>query len=88
VCRRPWCLRRESREWQIAALNLLGSLLFMAAALAAFVLPSTGDPLDASLANSGTLTGALCFLVGARLLTRTDAVRPPASAGEIRPTVR
>lgn len=88
VCRRPWCLRRDSREWQIAALNLLGSLLFMAAALAAFVLPSTGDPLDASLANSGTLTGALCFLVGARLLTRTDAVRPPASAEEIRPTLR
>jgi hypothetical protein len=88
VCRRPWCLRRDSGEWQIAALNLLGSLLFMAAALAAFVLPSTGDPLDASLANSGTLTGALCFLVGARLLTRTDAVLPTANAGEISPTVR
>jgi hypothetical protein len=88
VCRRPWCLRRDSGEWQIAALNLLGSLLFMAAALAAFVLPSTGDPLDASLANSGTLTGALCFLVGARLLTRTGAVLPTANAGELSPTVR
>ncbi|HZO66413.1 MAG TPA: hypothetical protein VFB74_15535 [Kribbellaceae bacterium] len=44
----------------------------MAAALAAFVLPSTGDALDASLANSATLAGALCFLIGARLLVRTD----------------
>ena len=44
----------------------------MAAALAAFVLPSTGDALDASLTNSATLTGALCFLIGSRLLMRKD----------------
>jgi hypothetical protein len=78
VCHRPWCLCRDTRDWQIAAFNLVGSLLFMAAALTVFVLPSTGDPLDASLANSGTLTGALCFLLGARLLTRTDTVTPDA----------
>ncbi|MGH9233131.1 MAG: hypothetical protein ACRD0R_07305 [Acidimicrobiales bacterium] len=75
-CHRPWCLCRDMRAWQIAAFNLAGSLFFMAAALAAFVLPSTGDALDASLANSATLTGALCFLIGARLLTRTDIETP------------
>jgi hypothetical protein len=39
----------------------------MAAAIAAFVLPDTGDLLDASVVNSGTLLGALCFLVAARI---------------------
>ena len=55
------------RPWWVAALNMTGSVFFMAAALAAYVLPDTGDLLDASVANSGTLLGALCFLVGARL---------------------
>lgn len=68
VCRRPWCVCPGERDWEVAALNLAGSVLFLAAAFAAFVRPATGDPLDASLANSGTLAGALCFLVGARLL--------------------
>jgi hypothetical protein len=53
-------------------------VFFMAAALAAFVLPSTGDAVEASLANSATLTGALCFLIGTRLLTRTDIETPDA----------
>jgi hypothetical protein len=60
----PW---RAGRPWRVAGLNLLGSIFFMAAAIAAYVLPDTGDLLDASVANSGTFLGALCFLVAARI---------------------
>lgn len=62
--RPPW---RAGRPWRIAGLNLLGSVFFMAAALAAFVLPDTDDLLDATLANSGTFLGAICFFVAARM---------------------
>ncbi len=64
LTRPPW---RAGRPWRVAGLNLLGSVFFMAAAIAAYVLPDTGDLLDASVANSGTLLGALCFLVAARI---------------------
>jgi O-antigen/teichoic acid export membrane protein len=58
-------LRRERRRadlgWWIAAVNQLGSALFMVAAIAAFVRPSTGDELAVAIANWGTFGGALCF---------------------------
>ncbi len=76
VCHGPWCYCRDERDWRMAALNLAGSVFFMASAFAAFVLPSTGDALDASLANSGTLAGAICFLVAARMLTQEDRTAP------------
>ena len=57
-----WWPGRRGHEWRSAVVNLLGSVFFMIAAIAAFVLPSTSDLLDASVANSGTLLGALCFL--------------------------
>jgi len=50
---------------RIAALNLLGSLAFGIAAIAAFTLPDTDQLLDASLASSGTLAGAICFFTAA-----------------------
>lgn len=61
-----WRLRRrgarpEGIEWSVALVNQLGSLLFMVAAIAAFVRPATGDELAVAVANWGTLTGALCF---------------------------
>jgi hypothetical protein len=56
----------------VAGLNLLGSIFFMAAAVAAFVVPDTDDLLDASLANSGTFLGAICFLVAARIEITPD----------------
>ena len=75
VCHRPICLCRGDRDWWIATINMVGSIFFMLSALAAFVVPSTGDLLDAALANSGTLLGAVCFFWAARLL----ALTPPAS---------
>lgn len=72
VCRKPICWCRERGDWWIAVINMLGSIAFMLSALAAFVLPSTGSFLDASLANSGTFAGALCFFWAARLLITDD----------------
>jgi hypothetical protein len=46
------------------------------AAIAAFTLPSTDDLLDASIANSGTLLGALCFFWGARLMLLPPVPEP------------
>ena len=48
-------------DWSMALINQLGSVLFMVAAVAAFVRPATGDALAVGVANWGTLTGALCF---------------------------
>ena len=47
---------------------MLGSVLFMASALASYLLPTTGDLIDSRLSILGTLLGALCFLVGAALM--------------------
>jgi hypothetical protein len=51
----------------IAWINLLGSVLFMASALGAFVL-ADGTDLDNDVAVAGTLLGAACFLIGAALM--------------------
>ena len=55
-------------------INLLGSVAFGVSAVAAYVIPSTGDVWHAELSNLGTFAGALCFLTGAALLLpRRDA---------------
>lgn len=61
-------LRRERRQgrradlgWWIAVVNQVGSALFMAAAIAAFVRPTTGDELAVGIANWSTFAGAACF---------------------------
>ena len=43
---------------------MLGSVAFMASALASFVLPKTDAMIDIPLANAATFLGAVCFLVG------------------------
>ena len=68
VCHARWCVGRGDVSWSISAVNLLGSIFFMLAAIAAFVRPATGDLLGASIANSGTFLGGICFFWGARLL--------------------
>lgn len=61
-------LRRERRRgqgsdlgWRIAIVNQVGSALFMAAAIAAFVRPTSGDELAVGVANWSTFAGAACF---------------------------
>jgi hypothetical protein len=52
----------------IAWVNMIGSILFMASALAGYVVPSTGDVINLRVDVAGTLFGALCFLIGAALM--------------------
>jgi hypothetical protein len=71
----------SSLPWQIAWVNMLGSVLFMASALASYVLPATDEVLDVRLSVVGTLLGAVCFFVGAALMLpawRRDLVPSPA----------
>jgi hypothetical protein len=56
----------RSWGWLIAALNLLGSIAFGAAAVGARYVGS--EPANIALVNLGTFVGAVCFLVGAVLL--------------------
>jgi hypothetical protein len=63
-----WSWRPRSLPWRIAWVNMLGSVLFMASALASFVLPSSGDVVNLAVDVAGTLLGALCFLIGAVLM--------------------
>jgi hypothetical protein len=72
VARSPGLPRR------IAWLNMVGSVLFMASALASYVLPS-GELVSTRVSVVGTLLGALCFLVAAALVLPAwrAAVRTP-----------
>ncbi len=65
--------------WWITALNLTGSVAFGASAVAAYVIPATGQIRNVELSNLGTFVGALCFLAGAVLLQpeRTRDAGPP-----------
>jgi hypothetical protein len=56
-----WLRRPRDLGWGIVVVNQAGSILFMVAAVASFVRPSTGDELAVGVANWGTLAGALCF---------------------------
>jgi hypothetical protein len=56
------CWRPHDLGWRIVAINQLGSILFMVAAVASFV-RADGDMIAIEIANWGTLTGALCFAV-------------------------
>jgi len=55
-------------SWQVAFLNLLGSIAFGVSAVSAFIIPVTGQPFDITLESLGTFVGGLCFLFAAVLL--------------------
>lgn len=64
-----------------ATLNLIGSIAFGVSAVAAYVVPDTDQLLNAALATSMTLVGALCFFWGARVLVKPPPwLRPKAAA--------
>jgi hypothetical protein len=73
VCGRWFGVRLRSRDWRIAALNLVGSVAFGASAVAALVVPASDEPVDAAVANATTTLGALCFLAGALLQGSGDS---------------
>jgi YrhK-like protein len=65
-----------------ASLNLIGSIAFGISAVAAYVVPDTDELLNASLATSMTLLGALCFFWAARVLVKP----PPWLRPKVAPT--
>ncbi|MFD4690149.1 hypothetical protein [Streptomyces sp. NPDC058463] len=64
VCHGRPRIRAHDLGWWIVAVNQLGSALFLVAALADFTRPATGSVVNLDITNWGTLTGALCFVVG------------------------
>ena len=68
VSRRFLSLDTASMPWRIAWVNMLGSVLFMASALASYALPETDEVVNTRISVAGTLLGAVCFFVGAALL--------------------
>ena len=73
VRNRWWCFEWRSRDWKVAALNLLGSIAFGISAVASLIEPSTGEPVSAHIANSGTSAGGACFLIAALMLVPAAA---------------
>jgi hypothetical protein len=75
--------RLRSLPWTMAWINLVGSVAFMASALASFVLPRTDAMIDIPLANAATFLGALCFLVAAALMLPAwrNSVRSKSRSG-------
>jgi hypothetical protein len=62
--------------WVMAAINLGGCVLFGVAAIASYVVPSTGSVVALAPANWSTALGALCFFVGAVILFRKATGSP------------
>jgi len=80
--------RPRSWSWWITLLNLIGSIAFGVSAVAGYINPVTGQVYNAGRADTQTLIGAVCFLIGAVLLLpeRTEQVSgqvmtPAADAG-------
>jgi hypothetical protein len=61
-----WC--PSSWSWWITLVNLVGSIAFGISAVAGYINPVTGQVHNAGRANTQTLIGAICFLIGAVLL--------------------
>ena len=60
--------RPRSWAWWITLANLTGSIAFGISAVAGYINPITGQVHNAGRANTQTLIGAICFLIGAILL--------------------
>jgi hypothetical protein len=83
-----WAAWRPSEwSWWITLVSLAGSVAFGVSAIAAYVNPLTGQVHNVARANTQTLIGAVCFLIGALLLLpeRTEETHSqvivPASDG-------
>jgi len=82
--------RPRSWSWWITLVNLIGSIAFGISAVAGYINPVTGQVHNAGRANTQTLIGAICFLIGAVLLLpeRTEEARGqvtvPTGDGTIR----
>jgi hypothetical protein len=91
VCHGWLAWRPRSWSWWITLANLIGSIAFGVSAVAGYINPVTGQVHNATRANTQTLIGAVCFLIGALLLLpeRTEQVSgqaaEPSEAGRKSP---
>jgi len=69
--RHRWLPRRDGPGWWQPAVNLLGCVFFGIAAVAGYVVPSSGSMIDLAAANWNTSLGAACFLACALDTLRT-----------------
>lgn len=60
--RRGWLPMRGGAGWWQPGVNVLGCVFFGIAAVAGYVVPTSGDMLDLAAANWTTSAGAACFL--------------------------
>jgi hypothetical protein len=68
VARRPLGRPPRALEGAVVTVNLAGCVAFAVSAVAGYVIPATGAPVNVALTNAATSIGALCFLIGALLL--------------------
>ena len=76
ICHGWMAWRPRSWSWWITLANLVGSIAFGVSAVAGYINPVTGQVHNAARADTQTLIGAVCFLIGAVLLLpeRTEEV--------------
>jgi hypothetical protein len=81
ICHGWGAWRPRSWSWWITLANLIGSIAFGISAVAGYINPVTGQVHNAARADTQTLIGAICFLVGAVLLLpeRTEEARAQAT---------
>jgi hypothetical protein len=83
VCHGWTAWRPRSSSWWITGLNLAGSVAFGVSAVAAYIIPATGELRNAERANLGTFIGAVCFLAGALLLLPERTERPDPTGADV-----
>jgi hypothetical protein len=76
VCHGAWCRSGGDIGRRIARINMLGSIFFGISAVTSFIVPETGEVVDAEATNTTTFLGAACFLAGAVLLMEESRARP------------
>jgi hypothetical protein len=69
--RHGWLPARGEAGWWEPSVNLLGCIFFGIAAVAGYVVPAHGTPVDLAAANLTTVLGALCFFGCAVATLRT-----------------
>ena len=69
------------RDRGIAWLNMAGSIAFGIAAVAAYVLPTTGEPINIAWVNAGTAIGGVCFFAASVWMGRPVPRRTEVPSG-------
>jgi hypothetical protein len=78
VCHGWAAWRPRAWSWWITLANLVGSIAFGISAVAGYIDPVTGQVRDSARADTQTLIGAACFLIGALLLLPERTEETPA----------